>query len=175
MSMLDPAMTKLLEQLLSSPDIPAQLKDTVTAAMSDPAKLDDALAQLQALGADQVGSGPPLSIADYYVDGDGLYELRWPLGEALPLPFDQLDRKTQFFVLFQEWSRRELEGMMLLNSGDVPGAERIFEECLERATQIEVRELEARSYEGLMRVAERRGERGEAESWLRKATAARRN
>jgi len=75
MSMLDPAMTKLLEQLLSSPDIPAQLKDTVTAAMSDPAKLDDALAQLQALGADQVGSGPPLSIADYYVDGVGLYQL----------------------------------------------------------------------------------------------------
>ena len=89
------------------------------------------------------------------------------------MAFDELDRKTQFFVLFQEWTRRELEGMMLLNSGDADGAETVFDECLERAKQIDVRELEARSYEGFMRVAQRRGDRSAESTWMRKAVAAR--
>jgi hypothetical protein len=116
-----------------------------------------------------------LDISDHYTPGPGTYELRWPLGPNLPLPipFDELDRKTQFFVLFQEWSRRELEGMMLLNTGDLNGAEAVFEECLGRAKQIDVGELEARSYEGFMRVAQRRGDRGAELAWVRKAATAR--
>jgi len=168
-------MKKMLEDLLKSSDVPPEVRATVTAAMADPAKLDEALAQLKAIGADQIGSGAPLDIADFYTPAPGKYEQRWPINliPPLPMPFDALDRKTQFFVLFNEWTRRELEGMMLLNSGDLEGAETVFEECLERAGQIEVHELEARSYEGFMRVAQRRGDRTAEAAWLRKAAAAR--
>lgn len=172
---MDQTMLKMLDELLNSPDVPPQVRDAVTAAMADPSKLDEALAQLKAIGADQVGSGAPMNIGDYYTPGPGKYTLQWKLepNVPLPMPFDDLDRKTQFFVLFQEFSRRELEGMMLLNSGDVKGAAAVFEECLARAQQIEVRELEARSYEGLMRVAQREGDRKAEVEWLRKAAAAR--
>jgi hypothetical protein len=168
-------MRKMLEELMTSMNLPEEVRRAVAAAMEDPSKLDEALAQLQAIGADQMGSGPPLDIGDYYKPGPGLYDLRWPLAMPmeLPVPFDQLDRQTQFYVLFQEWTRRELEGMMLLNSGDVDGAEQVFEECLDRATQIEVGELQARSYEGLVRVAQRRGDREAERAWLDKATDAR--
>ncbi len=171
---MNPSMQRMLEELLTSANVPPEVKAAVTAAMADPAKLDEALAQLKAIGADQVGSGAPLNIPDYYKEGPDKYQLRWQL-DHLPLPvaFDELDRKTQFFVLFQEWTRRELEGMMLLNSGDADGAETVFDECLERAKQIDVRELEARSYEGFMRVAQRRGDRSAESTWMRKAVAAR--
>lgn len=173
---MDPTMYKMLEEMMSSMNLPPEARRAVAAAMADPSKLDAALAQLKALGADQMGSGPPLNILDYYQPGPGLYELQWPLDMPmeLPVPFDQLDRQTQFFVLFQEWTRRELEGMMLLNSGDLDGAQRVFEECSERATQIDVAELQARSYEGFVRVAQRRGDREAERKWLDQATAARR-
>jgi hypothetical protein len=170
---MDPSMQKMLEQLLTSADVPLEVRRAVAAAMDDPAKLDEALAQLKAIGADQIGSGAPLDIADHYKPGPGQYEQRWPIGAPLPIRFEELDRKTQFFVLFQEWTRRELEGMMFLNSGDVKSAEAVFDECLERARQIEVPELEARSYEGFMRIAQRQGDRNAELAWLRKAAAAR--
>jgi hypothetical protein len=172
---MDPSMKKMLDDLLQSSDVPESARQAVMAAMSDPSKLDDAIAMLKDLGADQIGSGAPLNISDYYVPGPGKYEARWPinLNVPLPIPFDQLDRQTQFFVLFQEWTRRELEGMTLLNSGDVNGAEAVFNECVERARQINVRELEARSYEGLMRVAQRRGDLPGELTWVRKAAATR--
>jgi len=173
---MDPTMQKMLEEMMSSVNLPPEVHRAVAAALADPSKLDAALEQLKAMGADQMGSGPPLSIADYYKPAPGLYQLRWPLGlpMELPVPFDRLDRQTQFFVLFQEWTRRELEGMMLLNSGDLDGAERVFEECVERATQIDVAELQARSYEGFVRVSQRRGDRQAERRWLDKASAARR-
>jgi len=172
---MDPSMKKMLEDLVQSTNVPESARHAVMAAMSDPSKLDAALAALKAIGGDQIGSGAPLNIPDYYTPGPGKYEARWTINPNQPLliPFDQLDRKTQFFVLFQEWTRRELEGMMLLNSGDVNGAEVLFHECLERAQQIGVRELEARSYEGFMRVAMRRGDRLAELSWLRNAAATR--
>jgi hypothetical protein len=168
-------MQKMLEDLLNSEDVPPDVRAAVTAAMSDPSKLDAALAQLKAIGADQVGSGAPLNIPDYYKADTGKYEQRWQLGPnvPLPMPFDELDRKTQFFVLFQEWTRRELEGMMFLSSGDVKDAEAVFKECLERARQIDVRELEARSYEGFMRIAQKQGDSNAELTWLQKAAAAR--
>ena len=172
MTRMDPSMQKMLEDLLESAAVPPDVRASVAAAMADPSKLDDALAKLNAIGAGY-GSGPPLNIADYYKPGPGKYELRWQLSSPLPMPFEQLDRKTQFFVLFQEWTQRELEGMMLLNKGDLNGAERTFNECLERAKQLEVQELEARTYEDFMRVAQRRGDRNSERAWLAKATAAR--
>lgn len=173
---MNPTMQKMLEDLLTSANVPAEVRAAVSAAMADPSKLDEAIRLLQEIGADQVGSGAPMNIADYYTPGPDQYALRWPLGAnvPLPLPFDELDRKTQFFVLFQEWTRRELEGMMQLNSGDLDGAESTFEECLERARQIDVRELQARSYEGFMRIAQRRGDRAAERTWLGKAAEARR-
>ena len=171
---MDPSMQKMLEQLLTSADVPAEVRGAVAAAINDPAKLDEALAQLKALGADQMGSGAPMDIGEYYKPGSARYAQRWPIAAPLPVRFEGLDRKTQFFVLFQEWTRRELEGMMLLNSGDVTGAKAVFHECLERAKQIEVPELEARSYEGFMRVAQRQGDRNAEGMWLRKAAEARR-
>jgi hypothetical protein len=76
-------------------------------------------------------------------------------------------------VLFQEWSRRELEGLVALTNGDTGVAEGVFLECVDRANQIAVRELAARSYEDLIRVAERRGDLEAQESWSGKAMAAR--
>lgn len=173
---MDKSIQELVAGMIQSGKVPPELSAALAAAMSDPAKLEAALAALKAMGADQVGSGAPLNIADYYRPGAEKYELRWELPSHLPVPvaFEELDRKSQFFVLFQEWSRRELDGMMELNGGDVDGATAVFEECVERARQIEVAELEARSYEGLMRVAQKRGDRKAELEWSRKATAARR-
>jgi hypothetical protein len=142
----------------------------------DPGCMDFVLAGMKARGLDQVGSEPLRPIADYYVEGPGTYELQWPLSPELPLPvpFEVLDRKTRFFVLFGEWTRREMEGMEILNRGQCDGAQMVFEECLGRAEQLGVAELAARSYEGLMRVAERRGRGNEARRFSQKAVAARR-
>jgi hypothetical protein len=170
---MNPSMQKMVEDLLNSMNVPPETRDAVIAAMSDPAKVDEAIGQLKAIST--VGSDQPLNIEDYYKLGFDKYQLHWPLGPTvpLPMPFDRLSRKVQFFVLFQEWTQRNLAGMTLLNSGDVAGAEAVFQECLKRARQIDVHELEARSYEGFMRVAEMRGDRSAQLAWLAKAASAR--
>lgn len=170
-----PELEQLLNDLMSTGRMSPALMEAVQAALTDPRKLDEVIEQLKAMGADQIGSGPPLNIEDFYRDGAGKYQLRWPLPSHIPLPvpFSDLDRKTQFFVLFQEWSRREMDGMMALNAGNVDGAEKTFEECVERAKQIDVNELLARSYEDLRRVAQRRGDRAAEREWTDQATRAR--
>ena len=62
---------------------------------------------------------------------------------------------------------------MALVSGDPDGAAAGFEECLARADQLDVAELRARSYDGLRRVAEVRGDRDAAQQALSAAMAAR--
>jgi hypothetical protein len=166
-------LQELIEQLASSGTMPPELLQQVKAAMNDPSKLDEVLSVLKEMGADQMGSGPSLNIADFYRDGSEPFSLHWTLGVNLPLPFPQLDRKTQFFVLFQEWSRREMEGMMTLNGGRLEEAKQIFDECLQRAHQIEVGELVARSYEDLGRVADRLGDRAASRGYSQKAAEAR--
>lgn len=165
---VDPSSMDQLSNLISNPDLLIEL-------MNHPDQLDELSSQLELMGADEVGSGPPLEINDYYQDGPDKYQLHWPLDPSLPLPvpFDQLDRKTQFFILFSEWTRSEMQGMALLNSGRVEDAERTFQECLARADQIDVAELRARSYEGLLRVAQKRGDRQAQQTWLQKARQAR--
>src|SRR5215813_3362616 len=108
-------LRQLIEQLASSGTLSPELLQKIQAAMADESKLDELLNILKGMGADQMG--PPLNIGDYYRESNKSYTLRWPLGVNLPMPFAQLDRKTQFFVLFQEWTRREMEGMMALNGG----------------------------------------------------------
>lgn len=156
---------------ISSEDIKALMQE----AANHPEQLDDINEALRNIGADKVGSGAPLDAADYYVEGTEPFRLRFDLHlpVPLPIPFEDLDRKTQFYVLFTEWSRRELEGMMALNSGDVALAASIFQECAERATELDVDELLARSYEGQMRCAQRRNDAAEERRWLRAAHDAR--
>ena len=163
---------QVLRELVDSGVLtPSQLR-IVQAAMNDPSKLDEALKVLSDLGADQLAGGP-LNIQDFYREGTKAFRLRWPLGIALPMDFSQLDPKTQFFVLFQEWTRRELEGMSALDAGYLEEAEQTFDECLKRAQQLDVGELAARSYEGLARVADKLGKRDAARNFSRKAVKAR--
>ena len=169
------SIKELIEEMMLTGKMPAELLELVNRGALDPAKLDEMLSQLKEMGADQVGSGAPLNIADFYKPGFEKYEQRWELSPNLPLPvpFDDLDRKTQFFVLFQEWSRREFDGLTRLNAGDVDGADDIFDECVDRAKQIDVPELEARSYENKKRAAQRRGDRKGELEWSNRAAAAR--
>ena len=163
----------ILQKLLDFGAISAEQLGTMLQAANDPAMLDHILAELKAAGADQAGPSPPLNIEDYYREGDDDYDLLWPLQTPLPCAFEDLDRKTRFFVLFQEWSRRELEGMTMLNSGRTAEAAAIFEECISRARQLNVNELVARSCEDLMRVADRTGDREAARRYSQAAVEAR--
>ena len=163
----------VLEKLLDSGAITRDQVAMIMQAAEDPAVLNQILAQLKGAEADQGGPSPPLNIADYYREGNEQFELLWPLRVSLPMPFEQLDRKTRFFVLFQEWTRRELEGITSLNDGQADEAASVFEECLARARQLNVNELVARSYEGLKRVADKNGDPKAARNYSQAAMAAR--
>jgi hypothetical protein len=154
---------------------PSELEGILAAAAADPSLQAEVAALLEQAGATSLPS-PPLDIGALYPGGEGPYALEWPLAApgGLPLPFEQLDRKTQFFVLVNEWSYREMQGWAALNSGAVDLAEATFAECLERAVQLEVGELKARSYGGLQAVEERRGRQDEALKYSAMALAARR-
>ena len=163
----------MIEKMLMTGEIDPELMRQMS-SMNDPAAVEKILAKLKELGADDGGS-PPLNIADHFQPRNVKYDLKWPLSPSLPLPvsFDRLDEVTQFHVLFGEWSRREMEGQVALNSGDLATAEATINECLERAEQIAVPELKARSYEGLMRVAQRTGDRAAQQNWITLAKNAR--
>jgi hypothetical protein len=153
---------------------PAVLEQILAAAASDPELVAEITGMLEQAGAASGPSGP-LDIEALYPGGDGPYALRWPLAgpTMLPVPFEELDRKTQFFVLVNQWSYRDLQGWSALDSGALDAAEAIFGECAERALQLDVGELEARSYEGMQAVADKRGRPDDALVWSTKAGAAR--
>jgi len=165
-------LQSMLQNLIESGNLTKEDAATLMQAANDPAAMELMLSKLKEAGAGDIGS-PPLDINQFYRDGTDMFELRWPIQASLPISFDQLDRKTQFFVLFQEWSRRELSGSVALNAGQIEEATSIFEECLARAQQLQVGELVARSYEGLMRVAERISDRKAASKWSKLAMKAR--
>ena len=169
-------LERRLEAMLASQEIDPSLMQEILALPPDDPATVRILAKLTEAVGDQ-GPSPVLNIEEYYRPAEGLYSLIWPLAPTtaavLPVPFESLDRKTQFFVLFQEWTRRESEASMALVSGDPDGAAAGFEECLARADQLDVAELRARSYDGLRRVAEVRGDRDAAQQALSAAMAAR--
>jgi hypothetical protein len=153
---------------------PAVLEQVLAGAAQDPELVSEITAMLEQAGAAS-GPAPPLDIEALYPGGEGLYTLRWPLvgPSPLPVPFEDLDRKTQFFVLVNQWSYRDFQGWSALDSGALDAAEAIFVECAERARQLAVGELEARSYEGMQAVADKRGRPDDALVWSTKAGAAR--
>jgi tetratricopeptide (TPR) repeat protein len=138
--------------------------------------LDRIIAKLTAAGGDQPAS-PPLNIEDFYRPGQEPYTLRWPLASStlafLPMPFEALDHKTQFYVLFQEWTRVESEATMARIRGDIGRARTLFEECLARAEQLDVPELKARSHENIASVYEMAGDRQAARAEYQSALAER--
>ena len=138
--------------------------------------LDRIIAKLTAAVGDQPAS-PPLNIEDFYRPGVEPYTLRWPLAPStlafLPMPFEALDHKTQFYVLFQEWTRVENEGVMARTAGDLGRARTLFKECLARAKQLHVRELKARSHENLASVYEMAGDQQAARAEYQSAMAQR--
>jgi hypothetical protein len=153
-----------LDQILESGELNADrlgeilaLAPEIMALPPDHPGRDRILAKLNAIIGDQPAS-PPMDIEDFYRPGYVPFTLQWPLAPqtlaVMPMPFEQLDHKTQFFVLFQEWTRRELDANMARDSGDPGTALPIFGECLARADQLDVAELRARSHEGLASVYE---------------------
>ena len=89
------------------------------------------------------------------------------------MPFEALDYKTQFYVLFQEWTRVENEATMARIRGDLGRARTLFEECLARAEQLDVPELKARSHENLASVYEMAGDQQAARAEYQSAMALR--
>lgn len=169
-------LERRLDSMLASQELDPGLLDELMALPPGYPGIDRILAKLNAAIGDQPAS-PPMDIESFYRPGTQPYVLSWPLAPAtqavLPMPFEALDHKTQFYVLFQEWTRRELEGNTARNGGDLDGARTIFEECLARADQLDVAELRARSHEGLAGVYEKLDERDAARRELHAAMAAR--
>jgi tetratricopeptide (TPR) repeat protein len=161
-----------LDRMLGSDTLDPGLVEELMALPPDYPGLDRILAKLTAAIGDQPVS-PPMDIDDFYRPGTVPYTLRWPLAaptlDVLPMGFEALDHKTQFFVLFQEWTRRELEANTARNAGDLAAAQAIFEECLARAEQLDVAELRARSHEGLGDVYEKLNDRDAARRELQAA------
>ena len=159
---------RMLEQFGETGSMPDGLMEKL-AQIDDPDLMARLVEKMKAMGGEEVGSGPALNIKDYYVDGTEPYSLLWPLSPNLPLPmpFDDLDRATQFHVLWGENSRRLTEATALSSSGKLDEAEAAFRECLERADQLDVPVLKAKAYEGLMNVSQRRGDRQAAERYLK--------
>jgi hypothetical protein len=165
-----------LERMLDAQEVDESLVQEILALSPTDPEAERILKKLEGAVGNQ-GPSPVMNIEDYYRPGDDLYTLLWPLSPAttavLLMPFEALDRKTQFFVLFQEWTRREAEASVAMVSGDPDGARAVFEECLARADQLDVDELRARSYDGLRRIAELKGDRAAARQALAAAMSAR--
>jgi len=155
----------LLDRFVQTGQMPDGLMDALKRA--DPATIERVTEKLTALGADQLGDRPLDNIADYYVEAEERYALLWPLGQDLPLPFDELDRKTQFHVLFAECRRVIMEASNQRNAGQLVEAAAGFREVLERADQIDVPILKCDAYQGLMTVEEKLGQRERAAHYLK--------
>lgn len=172
---VDNIVEKMIKDI-NSGKIDPNMMDQLKSIINNPEHVEAILEQLKAAGADELDGGALLEIEDFYREGSEKFDLNWPLNTYLdlPTPFPELDRKTQFYLLFNGWQTRETEGMMALNNGELDQAENIFQECIMRSEQIDVPELKARSYEGLMRVAQKHGDRTSEKKWSEKAMEARR-
>jgi hypothetical protein len=172
---MDDLEGRLDRMVASGEEDPDLMQAILSLSPADP-RFKPIFGKLQSLQGDQPAR-PMMNIEDYYRPRGKPYELLWPLASPtarmMLVPFEGCDEKTQFFVLFQEWTRREAEASTARNAGDTNGARAGFEECLARAEQLEVDELRARSYEGLASVAEQDDDRTAARQLLEAAEAVR--
>ena len=132
-------------------------------------KENDALrAVLQDEGVDTI------STASIYRPGTEKFTQKWPFDPRMPMfiPFDQMDRETQFYTLSAAWSGRRAEGWAALHTGKLDEAEAIFQECLGRAEQMDVQILRSQSFRCLAEVAKQRGDRVAERKWLSAARKA---
>ncbi|HYI87662.1 MAG TPA: hypothetical protein VEX61_11255, partial [Burkholderiales bacterium] len=158
----------MLEDVTRTGQLPEGFMEALS-QVQDPAVLERLVSKLKALGGEALGDRPLDDIADYYRPGPGLYDLVWPLGQKLAIAFDELDRATQFTVLFGECRRRLAEAASLRNGGKLAEAESAYNECLARADQIEVHILKSDAYQGLLTVASKRGDRVSAKRYMQLA------
>ena len=171
-------LERRVDRMLEDPtqEVDPGLIQELMALPPDYPGLDRIIAKITAAGGEQPASAP-LNIEDFYRPGVEPYTLRWPLAPStlafLPMPFEALDHKTQFYVLFQEWTRVENEGVMARTAGDLGRARTLFKECLARAKQLHVRELKARSHENLASVYEMADNRQAARAEYQSAAAER--
>ena len=159
---------EMIDQLAETGEVPDGLMEAFT-SLGDPEAMERLLQKMKDMGADQLGDRPLDNIADYYRGGEGLYEALWPIVVPLPLAFEELDRPTQFHVLFGECRRRLTEASLLRNQGRLDEATEAFRECVERADQIDVPILKSDAYQGLVTVFEKRGDRAQASRYLHMA------
>jgi hypothetical protein len=158
----------MLEDVTRTGKLPEGLMEALS-EVQDPAVLERLVGKLKALGGEAAGDRPLDDIADYYRQGTQPYELLWPLAQKLPMPFDELDRATQFHVLFGECRRRLTEAASLRNGGRLEQADAAYNECLQRADQLEVPILKSDAYQGLLSVAQMRGDRAAAKRYMQLA------
>jgi hypothetical protein len=165
-----------IRALPDRPDMDQELLALLASFRDDPDAVERINGWLRDIGGTEVGYGEPLDIRAFYKPGDEKFELRWPLAVTIPfgMSWDDLDRETQFHVLFAEWSRRGMEAANALLAGTLEEAERAYDECLERADQLEVGELSARALDGLRSIAGRRNDAAAERRWLLAAAAVRR-
>jgi hypothetical protein len=169
-------LERRLDVMLASDELDPELMNELMSLPRDYPGIDGILSKLNDAMGDEVPS-PPMNIADFYRPGPQPYSLQWPLSPptqaVLSMPFEVMDHKTQFYVLFQDWTRRVFDATSAREGGDLQGARAIFEECLGRADQLDVAELQARSHEGLAEVYTKLDDRQAVRQELEAATAAR--
>src|SRR5262245_49941875 len=98
-------ISAMIDELASTGKMPDGLMEALTSVV-DPDLMARVGRKMKGMGADQLGERPLDNIADYYQGGEGLYKARWPIARELPLPWDEIPRRTQFHVLFAECRRR---------------------------------------------------------------------
>lgn len=166
----------MLEKFAQTGEMDPELLQRIS-TVSDQAAVERITKKLEEIGASEDSDSPGLDSRDFYRPRKTKYKLKWPLSPVVQQhvmgPFDELEPEDQFHVLFIEFTRRAIEARRALDAGDIATAEATFQECLERAKQLEVGELEVRSYEGLMLIAERHGDPVAERKWLMAAQSAR--
>ncbi|MEO5998089.1 MAG: hypothetical protein ABIN89_15195, partial [Chitinophagaceae bacterium] len=125
----------------------------------------------------EIGVQKRLEWKEYYVDTYEEFEQLYPLSPGSEdllknneFTFSQLDRQTQFCVLFSDWIYDEFQGNMALGNNRLEEAKRLFEDCFNRAIQLNINILKARSVVGLLGIAEKQGDRPAQRKFIEEAS-----
>jgi CHAT domain-containing protein len=132
--------------------------------------------EMISLGGQDIGISKPLQWKEYHVEGSKEFEQIYPLSprqqdllKDYDVTFNELDQQTQFCVLFSDWVYYELQGNLALASNRLEEAKILFEDCLNRAVQVAINILKARSITGLLGIAEKHGDRSAQRKYIEEA------